>query len=254
VDPDESVSEGVRVTASPAPVECEHRECARPSVERVLTLPTVITFVRTAITLVLGLLGAYEQSLPLLLWALGVYWFGDSLDGWVARITDRETRTGATLDIMCDRLSAAVFYVGFAWYDPTMVVPVGLYLAEFMVIDMYLSLAFLAWPVASPNYFYLIDRRIWLWNWSKPGKAVNSALFAVLMVWTRDPIVAGVIATGLLALKVTSMVWMVRLGIPVPTGCLKPGDHDSSDGAADSAATHGRAGGADPSGRESPAR
>jgi CDP-diacylglycerol--glycerol-3-phosphate 3-phosphatidyltransferase len=208
---------------------CSHRECAHARNERVLTLPTLITFVRTAATLVLALLGAHEDSLTLLLCALGVYWLGDMADGAVARLTDRETRTGATLDIMCDRISAAVFYVGFAWYDPTMVVPVGIYLAEFMVIDMYLSLAFLAWPVSSPNYFYLIDRRIWLWNWSKPGKALNSALFAVFMVWTRDAWVAGIIACALLGLKVTSMGWMMKLGVPVPAGCLKivETDHDS---------------------------
>jgi CDP-diacylglycerol--glycerol-3-phosphate 3-phosphatidyltransferase len=183
----------------------------------------MISFARTAATLVLGLLGARENSLTLLLIALGVYWFGDSLDGWVARIMHHETRTGATIDIMCDRLSAAVFYVGFAWYDPSMIVPVGIYLAEFMVIDMFLSLAFLAWPLSSPNYFYLVDRRIWLWNWSKPGKAVNSALFAVFMVWTREPVIAGVIAAGLLSVKLVSLGWMLRLGIPTPTGCLQPG-------------------------------
>ena len=203
---------------------CTHRECAHAANETVLTWPTAITFVRTIATLVLGLLGAHQQSLTLLLWALGVYWVGDMADGAVARLMDRETRTGATLDIMCDRISAGVFYVGFAWYDPTMVVPVGIYLAEFMVIDMFLSLAFLAWPVSSPNYFYLVDRRIWLWNWSKPGKALNSALFAVLMVWTRDPWLAGLIASALLALKIMSMVWLSRLGLPVPAGCVKDGE------------------------------
>jgi CDP-diacylglycerol--glycerol-3-phosphate 3-phosphatidyltransferase len=212
---------------------CSHRECAHVANERVLTLPTVISFLRTAGTLVLALLGAHQHSLALLLWALGVYWVGDMADGAVARLTDRETRTGATLDIMCDRISAAVFYVGFAWYDPTMVVPVGLYLAEFMVIDMYLSLAFLAWPLSSPNYFYLVDRRIWLWNWSKPGKALNSALFAVFMVWTRDAWVAGVIACGLLGLKTMSLGWMVQLGLPVPAGCAKVTDvHRGNENAA----------------------
>lgn len=212
---------------------CTHRECAHADHERLLTLPTVITFLRTVGTLVLALLGAYQNSLGLLLWALGVYWVGDMTDGAVARLTDTETRTGATLDVMCDRISAAVFYVGFAWYDPTMVVPVGIYLAEFMVIDMFLSLAFLAWPVSSPNYFYLVDRRIWLWNWSKPGKALNSALFAVFMVWTRDAWVAGGIASVLLGLKVMSLVWMFRLAIPVPAGCVKVADgrHDSESAA-----------------------
>lgn len=214
-------------TTPHAAAGCAHRECAHAANETVLTWPTAITFARTIATLVLGLLGAQQQSLTLLLWALGVYWVGDMADGAVARLTDRETRTGATLDIMCDRISAGVFYVGFAWYDPTMVVPVGIYLAEFMVIDMFLSLAFLAWPVSSPNYFYLVDRRIWLWNWSKPGKALNSALFAVLMVWTRDPWLAGLIACALLVLKIMSMVWLARLGLPVPAGCVKSGESRS---------------------------
>jgi CDP-diacylglycerol---glycerol-3-phosphate 3-phosphatidyltransferase len=201
---------------------CGHRECAAADRERLLTVPTLITFVRTVATVVLALLGASQHSLQLLLIALATYWIGDSLDGAVARLLDRETRTGATLDILCDRISAALFYVGFAWYDPTMAVPVGIYLAEFMVIDLYLSLAFLAWPSSSPNYFYLIDRRLWVWNWSKPGKALNSALFAVLMVWTRNAWLSGAIAAALLGLKLVSLGWLLRLRLPVPAGCLQP--------------------------------
>lgn len=189
-----------------------------------MTTATIVTFVRTAITLVVGLLGAQQQSLTLLLWALGIYWFGDSIDGWIARVMNHETRIGATLDIMCDRLSAAVFYLGFAWYDPSMILPVGIYLAEFMVIDMFLSLAFLAWPLSSPNYFYAVDRRLWRWNWSRPGKTANSALFAIFMVWTREPLIAGAVACGLMALKLVSLGWLVRLGLPVPSGCLRPDD------------------------------
>jgi CDP-diacylglycerol--glycerol-3-phosphate 3-phosphatidyltransferase len=192
------------------------RELARPEVERLATAATVLTFARTAATLVLTLWGARDGSLALLLWALGVYWVGDIADGVLARRLDQETRIGAVLDILCDRLSAATFYVGFAWFDPSMVVPVGIYLAEFLVIDMFLSIAFLAWPVSSPNYFYLVDTRLWRWNWSKPGKAVNSALFAVFMVVTREPWLAGAAAVGLFGLKVVSLGWLMRLGLPVP--------------------------------------
>lgn len=202
---------------------CGHRECAAPEREQLLTLATLITLVRTVATVALALAGANRHSLSLLLAALAVYWLGDMLDGAVARLLDRETRVGATLDILCDRISAALFYVGFAWYDPSMAVPVGLYLTEFMVIDLYLSLAFLAWPSSSPNYFHLIDRRLWLWNWSMPGKALNSALFAVLMVWTRNPWLAGGIAVALLAVKLVSLGWLLRLRVPVPSGCLQPG-------------------------------
>jgi CDP-diacylglycerol--glycerol-3-phosphate 3-phosphatidyltransferase len=212
----------VTLTSSRVGASCGHRECAAAEREQLLTVPTVITFARTLATVALALFGAVHSSLPLLLAALATYWLGDSVDGAAARLLDRETRIGATLDIMCDRLSAALFYIGFAWYDPSMIVPVGIYLAEFMVIDLYLSLAFLAWPSSSPNYFHAIDRRLWLWNWSRPGKALNSALFAVLMVWTRNPWLAGAIACALLALKLVSLNWLLRLRLPVPAGCLQP--------------------------------
>lgn len=201
---------------------CNHRECAQGLDERFLTWATAITAARTIATLVLGVAGAREHSLTLLLSALVAYWIGDIADGFVARLTRCETRIGATLDIMCDRISAAVFYIGFAWFDPSMTVPVALYLLEFMVVDMYLSLAFLAWPVSSPNYFHLVNERLWKWNWSKPGKAINSALFAVVMVWTRDAVLVGVIASILLALKIMSFAWLLKLQMPVPAGCVRP--------------------------------
>lgn len=210
----------VSVPNSAAP-HCGHRECAAPHREQIATVPTAITLLRTAATVVLALLGASHSSLRLLLAALATYWIGDMADGAAARLLNRETRVGATLDILCDRISAALFYVGFAWYDPTMTVPVGLYLIEFMVADLYLSLAFLAWPSSSPNYFHVIDRRLWLWNWSKLGKALNSALFAVLLVWTRNPWLCGCVAAALLGLKVLSLSWLLRLRLPVPPGCLR---------------------------------
>jgi CDP-diacylglycerol---glycerol-3-phosphate 3-phosphatidyltransferase len=192
------------------------RELARPEVERLATPATLLTFARTLATLVLALWGAYHGSLVLLLWALGVYWVGDVADGELARRLDHETRIGAVLDIMCDRLSAAAFYLGLAWYDPSLAVPVGIYLAEFLVLDMFLSIAFLAWPVSSPNYFYVVDTRLWRFNWSKPAKAANSALFALLVVATRDAWVTSAVALALLGLKLVSLRWLMRLGLPIP--------------------------------------
>jgi CDP-diacylglycerol---glycerol-3-phosphate 3-phosphatidyltransferase len=192
------------------------RELARPEVERLATPATLLTFARTVATLVLALWGAHDGSLALLLWALGVYWVGDVADGELARRLDHETRIGAVLDIMCDRLSAATFCLGLAWYDPSLAVPVGIYLGEFLVLDMFLSIAFLAWPVSSPNYFYVVDTRLWRWNWSKPAKAVNSAMFALLIVVTRDAWVTSAVALGLLGLKLVSLRWLMRLGLPIP--------------------------------------
>ena len=187
-----------------------------PTKERVGTSATVITFVRTIASVVLAGLAAQQESLSLLVVALVVYWAGDSLDGFVARIRGCETRIGAVLDILCDRFCAAAFYLGLVWLHHEYVVPVFIYLAEFMVVDCFLSLAFLAWSVRSPNYFYVVDRPIWLWNWSKPAKAVNSALFAVLLLVTGWVWVATAIATALLVMKCASLVRLARIGLPVP--------------------------------------
>ncbi len=189
---------------------------ADPAQERLATSATVITAVRTVASVVLAGWAAHERSLTLLVAALVVYWVGDSLDGFVARIRGCETRIGAVLDILSDRFCAAAFYLGLVWLQPEFAIPVFIYLAEFMVVDCFLSLAFLAWPVRSPNYFYVIDRPLWLWNWSKPGKAVNSSLFAVLLLVTGWAWLGAVIATGLLVLKCASLVRLGRIGLPVP--------------------------------------
>ena len=189
---------------------------ADASMERLWTGATVITFARTLASLVLCLTAAYTESLTLLVVGLGVYWVGDMADGAYARLRDCETRIGAVMDMLCDRANCAAFYLGLAWLQPEMALPVGVYLFEFMVIDAYLSLAFLAWPIRSPNYFYAIDKRIFDWNWSKPAKAVNSALFAVLLLVTGWWQLGLVIALGLLVLKCVSLKWLLDLGVPVP--------------------------------------
>jgi CDP-diacylglycerol---glycerol-3-phosphate 3-phosphatidyltransferase len=187
-----------------------------PAAERIATSATVITGVRTVAAVVLAGLAAQQESLTLLVAALVVYWLGDMLDGFVARVRGCETRIGAVLDILCDRFCAASFYLGLMWLHHEFALPVMIYLAEFMVVDCFLSLAFLAWPVRSPNYFYVIDRPIWLWNWSKPGKAVNSSLFAVLLLVTGWVWVGVAIAVALLVLKCVSLARLARIGLPVP--------------------------------------
>jgi CDP-diacylglycerol--glycerol-3-phosphate 3-phosphatidyltransferase len=197
-------------------VSAEPDVYADPATERVGTSATVITGVRTVVSVVLAGVAADRQSLTLLVVALAVYWLGDMLDGFVARVRGCETRIGAALDILSDRFCAASFYLGLMWLHHEFAVPVMLYLAEFMVVDCFLSLAFLAWPIRSPNYFYVVDRPLWLWNWSKPGKAVNSSLFAVLLLVTGWVWLGAVIAAGLLVLKCVSLVRLGRLGLPVP--------------------------------------
>jgi len=196
------------------------RILADPSRERLATPATVVTGIRTVGSATLCALAAYHGSVTLLVVALVVYWVGDSLDGFVARILDCETRTGAVLDILCDRFCCAAFYVGLAWLEPHLVPAVFVYLAEFMVVDMFISIGFLAWPITSPNYFYVVDRKLYLWNWSKPGKTLNSALFAVVLLVTGSMPLGLAIALGLLMIKVVSFVRMLRIGLPISSTSL----------------------------------
>lgn len=191
---------------------------ADASAEHLWTSATVVTAVRTLASVVLAAVAAHQQSLTLLVVALVVYWVGDSLDGFVARIRDCETRIGGTLDILSDRLCAASFYVGFAFLEPHLAPAIFVYLIEFMVVDCFLSLSYLAWPIRSPNYFYVVDRSIWFWNWSKPAKTANSGLFAVFLLITGWMWAGLAIAAALLALKVWSLRRLLQLGLPLPAG------------------------------------
>ncbi|MFL6156317.1 MAG: CDP-alcohol phosphatidyltransferase family protein [Marmoricola sp.] len=201
---------------------------ADETTERFLTPATIITFIRTIACIVIVAFAIrsgvphddefWSPALKLLAVALVVYWAGDSLDGQVARRMHHETRTGALLDIMSDRFCSAAFYFGLAWLHPEFTIPVVLYLAEFMVIDFFLSIAFLAWRIRSPNYFYVVDATIYRLNWSHPAKAVNSALFAVLLLVTQAPWLGGIIAAGLLVFKIAMLVRLAKVGLPVPTG------------------------------------
>jgi CDP-diacylglycerol--glycerol-3-phosphate 3-phosphatidyltransferase len=189
---------------------------ADPAQERLGTSANVVTAVRTVLAVALAAMAAERGSVALLVASLAVYWVGDALDGFVARVRGCETRIGAVLDILCDRFCAASFYVGLVWLRPELALPVFVYLAEFMVVDCLLSLAFLAWPLRSPNYFYVVDRPLWLWNWSKPGKALNSSAFAVLLLITGSVWLGVLIAGGLLLLKGVWLVRLARIGLPVP--------------------------------------
>ena len=199
---------------------------ADPARERLNTPATVVTVVRTVVSVALSAVAASQQDLTLLVVALVVHWVGDSLDGWVARVRDCETRIGAVLDILCDRLCFAAFYVGLAWLEPHLAPAIFVYLAMFMVVDCFVSLGFLAWPITSPNYFYVVDRGLWLRNWSHPAKALNSGLFAILLLVTGSMWLGLAIALALLAAKSYSLASLLRLGMPIPGA--PPGSFEGS--------------------------
>ena len=199
---------GFRPARAAEALPCPHG-CANHGVDRLLTLASVITAARTVLCVALAMAGIARSSDFLLLLALGAHWLGDVADGLVARWRDEETLTGAVLDISADRLCVAVVYIGFVAGHPEFVAPLGVYLVEFMLVDTVLSLAFLRWPIAGPNYFGRVDRLVWLLNWWPPAKFVNSAVPALLCVWLGSPGIALAVAVALLVLKSACLVRVV---------------------------------------------
>jgi hypothetical protein len=74
-----------------------------------------------------------------------------SMGSW--RALRQETRTGAQKDIIADRVLITFFCWDHLVSHPQLLLPVGLFLFEFIGIDLYLSMQFLRWPILSFDYF-----------------------------------------------------------------------------------------------------
>jgi CDP-diacylglycerol--glycerol-3-phosphate 3-phosphatidyltransferase len=198
---------------------CEHRGCVQTAGEDVATLASAITLTRTIGCLVAVTWSIASGQVWWLFVGLAVHWLGDIADGIVARRRHEETRAGAVLDIVSDRLCIALYYVSYGHLHHSMLVPIAVFLFQFMVLDAHLSLAFLNWPLTSLNYFKLVDRIVYAWNWSTLGKAFNSGALVFLMLATRSPLACSVFAIAIAIVKVASLVRLHRTGVPSPTGC-----------------------------------
>jgi CDP-diacylglycerol--glycerol-3-phosphate 3-phosphatidyltransferase len=180
-----------------------------------LNVPNTITAVRTAASVGLAVAALTHRSAPLLIAAYLIYWIGDILDGAAARALGQETRNGAVFDIVADRACTSACAAALVVLQPATALPVALFLVQFMVVDQLLSLMFLRWPLLSPNYFARVDRRIYLWNWSPPAKALNTAAVVLLAIFTPTA-VAVTFALGVAAVKVVSLVCATRLPAGLP--------------------------------------
>ena len=179
------------------------------------TAANVVTAIRTMSGLVLFAAAARTSSATLNFAGLAVYWGLDVLDGWLARRLGQETRIGAQLDILADRLLVAFFYFNYLQWHPDAAVPVLLFLTNFMVLDHFLSNQFLRWPIRSPNYFHEVDRVTHLLNWSPLGKATNSGLVTVVLTFLDWRLGAIAICGALIAVKSYSIARLHRLGAGV---------------------------------------
>jgi phosphatidylglycerophosphate synthase len=167
------------------------------------TVPNLVTTVRTVAAIALGIAALLNISPALLVGAYATYWIGDVLDGWLARRLGQETRIGAVLDIISDRACMAVLAGAYLLLRPEAAAPMAVFLLQFMVLDCILSLAFLGWPIKSPNDFHLVDRLVYRLNWSPPAKALNTSavVLAMLLGWMA---LALAIAVALVVLKAWS--------------------------------------------------
>lgn len=180
------------------------------SVGRIDTWPNLVTLLRTTAAVVLGGWAIASLDLRVSVMAYATYWLGDMLDGWLARRLDQETRLGAVLDIVSDRVCTALLCAGLLVHLPRAWVLAVAFLLSFAVLDMMLSLAFLCWPILGPNDFHLVDVVVWRLNWSPIAKAVNTAgvVVAITLGWYAVGLVV-VLAIG--AVKVWSAARVLRM-------------------------------------------
>ncbi len=174
------------------------------------TVPNVVTVARTVAAVLVGGIAVAAGNLTLLAVAYAVFWVGDIADGWSARRLGQETRAGAVLDIVCDRACTGILCVSLVASVPEALPVVVVFVLSFMVLDSMLSLAFLCWPVLSPNYFHVVDRRVWQLNWSPVAKAANTAGVVGALAFELYG-VAFVVAVGVVGIKIWSARRVVQL-------------------------------------------
>ncbi len=165
----------MRTLAAPAASTTGPVALARLPVGPFATVPNLVTATRTVLAVLVGAIAVAGGDLRLLAVAYAVFWVGDVADGWSARRLGQETRAGAVFDIVCDRACTGMLCVGLVASVPEALPVVVVFVLSFMVLDSMLSLAFLCWSVLSPNYFHVVDRRVWQLNWSPMAKAANTA-------------------------------------------------------------------------------
>ncbi|MFN8075237.1 MAG: CDP-alcohol phosphatidyltransferase family protein [Kineosporiaceae bacterium] len=187
------------------------------------TLANAVTVVRTVAAVAVAVHGIAVGSLAWLAAGYLVYWAGDIADGALARAMDQETRLGGVGDVVCDRICTVTLGVGLWQVLPEMRLPIAIFLAQFAVVDLVLSLVFVRHPVLSPNYFYLVDRPIFRWNWSKPAKALNTSvvvLCVAVVQWWWPAVIAACAAAVIKSVSLVRWWTVVRPGRP---GAPEPG-------------------------------
>lgn len=175
------------------------------------SVPNVVTWVRTVLTFLFLLFAIHGAK-----WGLyagwTAYWLGDMLDGFLARKLDAETRVGAVLDSACDRLCLAMLVSSIITFDLTQLAPGIAFGVLFVSIDFAISLEFLRHRIVSTYYYWLVDRRCYILNWSPIAKAASAGPCVILMSAGVQPVVTYALTVGLLLVKSYTAGRMLRGG------------------------------------------
>lgn len=183
------------------------------------TIPNAVTLARTIASLILATWAVSTGSPGILVAALLTYWVGDIADGFLARRFEQETRAGALFDVLSDRACSVAFWLPWAVWHPDVVIPVFLYLFEFVLVDGLLSTLWLAWPLTSCNYVERVDHWVWRLNWWPPAKSVNTAALVIFAVIWNLPVVATLLVALVLVVKSWSLVRLHAMLPAPPPGC-----------------------------------
>lgn len=141
-----------------------------------------------------------------------IHWIGDFIDGFYARKLKQETILGAEIDIIADRLEIIFFYVIFLHFRPHLFLPATLYLIDYAFVDFYLSYQFVKYDIISPNYFYKVDKTVYLLNYSPGGKFSNSSVVTLILIFLPQlGIFMSLYATGLIIIKSYSVYRLYNL-------------------------------------------
>ncbi|HEV8454768.1 MAG TPA: CDP-alcohol phosphatidyltransferase family protein [Gemmatimonadales bacterium] len=182
--------------------------------ESPLTWANLVTCLRVTGSITCFTVAALGGGTPWNLAGLLIYWALDSIDGFLARALHQETRMGAQMDIIADRLLITFFYYNALSRNPHLLLAAGLFLFQYAGPDLYLSIQFLRWPILSPNYFHRVDRRIWALNWSPVAKFSNAGLATGLIVLLGNAWLPILVCSALLVMKIYSCVLLQRVPAP----------------------------------------
>ncbi len=166
----------------------------------------ILTLLRLASSLFFFILAVLRMNPTYNFIGLAIHLLGDYIDGLFARVFKQETILGAEIDLIADRLEVVFFYVNFLYFRPALYIPVAIYLMDYAFFDFYLSYQFLKYDLISPNYFYKVDRTVYLLNYSPLGKFCNSTVVALMLIFIPQfPFIPALWAAALIVVKLFSI-------------------------------------------------